>query len=120
MKKKHLLSFLALSFFMLLASGSFNSTPSDPATPDTSMAKVMCDDFMKKSLKAPSTAVFAGPLDGIQAKALSYEKGVHTYELASYVDAQNSFGAQMRTKFYCKTSNTSGSNSWTLVDLQTL
>lgn len=79
----------------------------------------MCDDFMKQSLKAPSTAEFAGPFDGVQAKSLSYVNGVHTYELNSYVDAQNSFGAKIRTRFYCKVSNVSGTTSWSLVDLQT-
>lgn len=120
MTRKNLISFVALFIFVVLAFGSTNSSQKNASDADTSMAKVMCDSFMEKRLKAPGSAEFAGPFDGVKANHLGFENGIHTYEMVSYVDAQNSFGAKLRTKFYCKISNVPGSDSWSLIDLKTL
>lgn len=56
-------------------------------------------DFVKDRLKSPSTAKFPS----------SSEKNQHTkylgndaYEIVSWVDSQNAFGAMIRTKFRCE------------------
>ena len=114
--KKNSISVFAIIVFASLAIGS---TESDPKKPDAIGAKVMCESFMKKRLKSPGTANFAGPFDGVEgARHLGLKNNVHTYEINSWVDSQNSFGATVRTKFYCKISNVMGSDDWRLVELK--
>lgn len=94
----------------LLDRGS--STPND----ESSMAFVQCQSFVKNRLKAPSTADFAF-LD-YSAKTLPNR----TFQIKSYVDAQNSFGAKIRNYFLCEI-QWSGADSaridnWNLINLE--
>ncbi len=58
---------------------------------------VLCEHAVKDRLKAPSSAdfPFAHSTQVVSA-------GANTFRLASYVDAQNSFGATLRTGFVCE------------------
>lgn len=60
--------------------------------------------FVKKSLKAPTTAKFPSALDfGIAP--LKNKKGqriTDAWEVSGYVDSQNSYGAMMRTNWNVK------------------
>lgn len=58
---------------------------------------IICQLYVEDNLKSPSTAKFAGSVNS----SIS-DLGNNTYETYSYVDAQNSFGAEIRTNFYCK------------------
>lgn len=60
--------------------------------------KIQCRDIVRDRLKAPSTADFPGIFDA-DSKPTSADGCVMVY--ASYVDAQNSFGAKLRTKYVC-------------------
>jgi len=61
-------------------------------------AYIYAEGFVKKSLKSPSTATFPGVSEkNRQIKEL----GEGRYEIESWVDAQNSFGATTRTNFSC-------------------
>jgi hypothetical protein len=58
---------------------------------------VLCEDTMTAKLRAPATADYP----------FGHGTNVHTigpqrYLLGSYVDAQNGFGAQVRTRFICE------------------
>lgn len=75
-------------------------------------AKWQCREFVKKTLKAPSTAEFQNYND-----FSAYGTGNGPFEIIGYVDAQNSFGAKLRTQFTCKLFK-SGSN-WELMNLST-
>lgn len=57
-------------------------------------AYYMAISFMEKQLKAPATAKFAS-----KDASNIYKLGDNLYEVNSYVDAQNSFGALIRTSF---------------------
>lgn len=78
---------------------------------DNSMqAYVYCEDWVKDRLKAPSTADFPTlPLKVVK-------EGNDKYLVYSYVDAQNGFGAMIRTKFICETK--CDSTSCSLIDLE--
>ena len=65
----------------------------------------MCVTLTTRQLKAPSTARFA-PYDDWHIKQTT---GV-TYRLIAWVDAQNSFGAQVRQSFVAYVSYTGGRN----------
>ena len=75
-------------------------------------AHVMCQTFVKRRLKSPSTADFPGGVAGTIT-----ERG--TIVVTSHVDSQNSFGAMIRTNYVCEVrpQDPKGKN-WTLVDLR--
>lgn len=54
-------------------------------------------DAVKANLKAPSTAEFPGEI--LHAEEWTVSRNGSTFQVASYVDAQNSFGAQIRSNF---------------------
>jgi hypothetical protein len=59
--------------------------------------EVQCQEMVRPALKSPSSADFPGSYKGWSAFTVKWGKIVTT----SYVDAQNSFGAQMRMYFEC-------------------
>lgn len=75
-------------------------------------AKVKCRKFVEYTLKAPATAEFPSYSDFHAASV-----GGGRYGVVGYVDAQNSFGAKIRTQFACTLQNTG--NTWKLVELKT-
>ncbi|AJD26861.1 hypothetical protein G8E05_10780 [Clostridium botulinum] len=54
-------------------------------------------EFVKENLKAPATAEFPNFEDGKVVVAGDEKK----YTVIAYVDAENSFGAKIRSKFLC-------------------
>ena len=64
---------------------------------ESTMAYVMMQGFVKRNLKAPATAKFPSLAwdDQVQVIRLSGQ----TYKVYGYVDAQNSFGALIRTGY---------------------
>src|SRR4030042_1131474 len=91
---KHVLSALLLIMLCVLAIGS--SDNGGKSGPDKSGAFVMSQDFVKKQLKAPSTADFPWYDDSFVT-----DLGGGRYIVSAYVDAQNSFGAQIRSNYTC-------------------
>lgn len=75
-------------------------------------ASVMAEEFVKNSLKSPSSAKFQW-YDENQVEDLGDGK----YKVTSYVDSQNSFGAMLRTNYVC-TVKYIGNDKWSLEDLQ--
>ena len=59
------------------------------------VAEMLCQQAVQSSLKAPSGAVFAKDSN---TKSL----GHNLFKVSSYVDAQNSFGANLRSYYTCK------------------
>lgn len=64
----------------------------------------MAQEMIKKQLKAPSTAKFEScPTDMYPDRGVTVKYfGNQTYEIYTYVDAQNSFGAMTRTDFWVR------------------
>ena len=63
---------------------------------DTTTAFVMSQEFVKRNLKAPSTAEFPWITD--DQVAISTRPGC-AFRVIGWVDAQNGFGAQIRSKY---------------------
>jgi hypothetical protein len=57
-----------------------------------------CQKLIERQLKAPSTAVFADILERNSSIDFSADP---KWVLRSYVDAENSFGATLRSKYTC-------------------
>jgi hypothetical protein len=74
----------------------------------------VCSQFVKDRLKAPASADFAEYRD----EGTSVTKTGKTYTVIGYVDAENSFGANIRTNYVCTVRYQSG-RTYRLVDLQT-
>jgi len=68
--------------------------------------------FVTKKLKAPSTAKFPW-----RSESTVKDLGNNRYEVISYVDAQNSFGAMLRMHYKCTVEYVSGDN-WKLISLE--
>ena len=73
-------------------------------------AWIMAQDFVEQRLKTPSTAKFPLQADRI----LRSSEGC--FIVSSYVDAQNNYGAMVRTHFLCEVCTADG-NTWTLKSL---
>jgi hypothetical protein len=93
-----------------------NYTKSDGGSTRTanqkSTAWYMCQKFIGDSLKAPSTAKYQNYV----TSGVVNDLGGNVYDMVMWVDAQNSFGAQIRSNFYCKVQDIS--DNWKLLDLQ--
>ena len=76
---------------------STQSVPAKTQRPDLAGAFVASKEFVKKQLKAPATAKFPW---GVSDQAVTY-LGDNRYHVKSYVDAQNTFGALIRTHYTC-------------------
>ena len=63
---------------------------------DTTMAFVMSQEFVKRSLKAPSTAKFPWITD--DQVSVTTRPGC-AFRVVAWVDAQNGFGAQIRSRY---------------------
>ena len=82
--------------FLLSSLGFFGDdlTPTNnPHIPDAIELHVQAQQFVKQGLKAPSTAKF--PLEPVSAGT----DGSGLYQVESYVDSQNSFGASIRSEW---------------------
>jgi len=76
-------------------SGSKETGPPRPLH-DRFNAKVDCEDFVKQRLETPLTAKFPS----IREVAVS-GNGSGPWTVNGYVDAQNMFGAMVRTRYAC-------------------
>jgi hypothetical protein len=105
---------LASLLFFSLGSCAFKESEKDVET----MAFIQCQDHVRKRLKAPSSADF--PL----LERSVTKTAENTYKVVSYVDAENSFGAKLRSSYVCiiKRTDPKGDKadprSWRLVDLK--
>jgi len=100
----HCRSLLALALLLLPAFAK-DKKPVDPPSPLTQeqmqMAYNVGVNYISERLKAPSTAKFQ-PIEGIRFNPdgrVLFTRHRITFEI--WVDAQNSFGAMLRNRFYC-------------------
>jgi hypothetical protein len=113
------LTFLVVGVLgLLLGFCASNLSPEQKKESARVMSFVQCQDFVKRRLKAPATASFPS-LDFSALKGND-----DRYTVSSYVDAENSFGAKLRSKFVCTIKLVSPAGdladpaSWELIDLQ--
>jgi hypothetical protein len=100
--------------FILMAIIGSMLPESSSQTGDASTARMMCKEFIKKRLKAPSSADFSS-LSETNTETITQNR----YRVKGHVDAENSFGAKLRNHYDC-TVEYKGSNNWSLVELSGL
>ncbi len=98
--------FILFSIFSMCSGGGNGKSSSS----DKHGAYVACQSFVKQRLKSPSSADFPWGADS------SADVGAGKWLINGHVDAKNSFGVDVRTKYSC-TVQRSGS-SWNLINLQ--
>lgn len=89
--------FMLLLFLFVIGSIFFEATYNSSAkanTPDNVEVYAMAESIVEQKLKAPRTAKFCGYT---QAKVINYEP--NKYTVLNCVDAENSFGAMIRSNF---------------------
>lgn len=99
-----LIIFAVVGLWVTLSGGS----SSKPKSPDGLDAYVMSQIYVEKQLKAPSSAKFP-----VFDNSMVVPLGDNRFKVTSYVDAQNSFGAMVRTPYTCTIKNTGG-DKWLL------
>lgn len=88
---------LATSLIVIAISACDSATPEEKeqrTCEDGILAYLYAQDFIKQRLKAPSTAEF----QSFRGVNHTYQ-GECTHRITGSVDAQNSFGAQIRNRF---------------------
>jgi hypothetical protein len=82
-----------------------NAAPSADGT--ATVAEIMCERFIADRLKAPATADYTHERT---------ESSASSWTVVGVVDAENAYGAKLRTSYVCEVRRTSG-DRWELVDL---
>ena len=77
-------------------------------------AAQICKQFVEKRLRAPATASFQNIYEATVSGPLG---GVEEYEVTSFVDSENGFGAKLRSNYVCTVEHKDGKN-WHLKDLK--
>ena len=75
------------------------------------LAPYMCQVFMKQALKSPSTSSFVADAGGAE------QVDSVTWRAWGAVDAQNSFGAVLRSDFECRMRYEAANDRWELLSL---
>ena len=83
--------------FGLMWPSSDKSEPS-PGSEKT-MAYIMSQGFVKKRLKSPGSAEFPSMAWDKTDIRISFDRSTGLYTVRAWVDAQNSFGAKIRTNY---------------------
>lgn len=73
---------------------------------DSTMAEIMCEDFIEERLKAPATAEYEHSTTFTNP----------AYRVTGTVDSENGFGAMIRSEFTCVV-EPKGEDEWELVSL---
>jgi len=94
-KTAFIITFSLIGASLIMVIVSIALTPEIPweNRDNSASAYYMILEFVKDSLKAPSTAEFPNIRD------IVITKKEFTYSISGYVDAQNSFGAMIRTRY---------------------
>ena len=124
---KHLAALAVILGMIVLAIGSSEdgsgggngntAERSAPKTPGKIEAWVMAQQFVEDNLKSPGSADFGGVFNDYQdPDDVVTDLGGGKFRVTAWVDAQNSFGATIRTAFVCELEY-AGNDRWRLTDL---
>lgn len=91
-----------LVFFAVLGSQSSDTTKGNPRD-----AYLVCQKFVRSRLKSPDSAKFP---HSAHEDVRSIMIDENRFLASAYVDAQNVFGAMLRTRFTCEVTWTSGTS----------
>jgi hypothetical protein len=98
-------------------SGPSSSNRAESSSPDKISAWVMAQHFVEARLKSPGTAEYGSVWGGTYQSPddCVMSLGKNRYEVRGWVDAQNAFGAKMRSKFIVRLEYL-GNEKWRLTE----
>lgn len=94
----------------LIIGGLIDSANPKPVGASQNSAAAVCQEFIKPRLKSPTSAKFPHELQR------STHMGEDVYHVAGAVDAQNTYGANLRTPYECAVRR-ADDGKWHLLDL---
>lgn len=97
------LGVVAAVVFAAVACSVSGGSGGDSWEPTAFEARSICEDWVREQLKAPSTAKF---IDGLESG------GPVKYDITGEVDAENSFGAPLRTAWTCSIEYRDSDEQW--------
>lgn len=107
--------FISIMATILSTRGPETSKVSDDDLAERAFYK--SQEYMKGYLKAPAGADFPYYNSASVKRVAGDGKGT-MYEVLSYVDSQNSFGAKIRTNYKCSIVRVHADNSWVMAELK--
>ncbi|HFH4653720.1 hypothetical protein [Pseudomonas aeruginosa] len=110
--------FLALSLCLFLTGCGSPEEREAYSCKNSTMAFVMSQGFVKSRLKSPSTAVFPRITDDEVRAFQTGEPSECKHMVVAYVDAQNSFGGVVRTRYIAVLNKVASKDEWALQDLE--
>lgn len=97
----HRAAYLIVTFLVLVSIGVHLQSPSTQERRDSPWNRLQaidaCEREVSKRLVAPASAEFAD----VDPESVS-TRGISTYVVRSYVDAQNRMGAMLRMRYSCR------------------
>lgn len=106
---------------VLYIGGKIAMTPAEPkARPEPDPRTdpiVMAQQFVKQKLKSPRSAKFPWSFDDFKVYQLAGEGYESTYEVESWVDSQNIYGALIRQRFTARMQD-QGNEKWQLLHIE--
>jgi tetratricopeptide (TPR) repeat protein len=105
------LTILVAICICVFASSMFSNNNNND-TPSGTLAYLMCQEFINDRLKAPASAKYPD----VQDVTIKKIGETNRFVIIGYVDAENSFGANLRSRFTCEITY-SGNDKWVLNDL---
>lgn len=104
------IAILAVVLLFLVAGLVMDDDESESLDDQRYIAHAACAEFTRDALRAPATADFPEYDD----RGVSITNSGAEWTVRSFVDAENGFGANVRTAFTCVTRDTG--DGWELVD----
>jgi len=117
--KQYNLLLITITILSIMLAGCGKKGPEKPEEPTSRYAFVNCKYYVEKSLKAPATADFGSLSTSTVTELKTTRRGGKNeikYLVTGYVDAQNSFGAQIRNNYVCNITGITG-GEWKLNDI---
>lgn len=111
--KANLLGWVAVAVVVVLVIGALTKNDDSDGDDLEHAAFTVCKDFVKDRLKSPSSASFRNFFEDDGEVRVT---GNGPYRVVSTVDADNSFGANVRSEFVCVV-NRVGDDRWELDSL---
>lgn len=92
---------MSIPAIVILQTVTPSTDKTDPIERYASDAYICAMYEVEDMLKAPSTADFPSGRSHYDARVLKNYDDVYEFLISSYVDAENSFGAMIRTEYDC-------------------
>jgi hypothetical protein len=102
---------LGLVFFLFSLGGNSSQSESVAKQVGEIDARIMAENFVRETLKAPSTAKFPNE------RRTSNKTGENTFVISGVVDSQNSFGAMLRSDYIATLEYSQEEKGWRLLHL---